>query len=142
MKRHWIAIPLGLSVAGGAQGQLENAAPQPLMKKHGCASCHDVDRKVIGPAFRDVAARYKDDKEAATKLANKVKKGGAHVWGEMAMPPNVLISEAEIKDLVNWILVLKKKSRLFRDSRGRRGSPPGNFYLIDLAAEGKIVGSF
>jgi cytochrome c len=108
MKRHWIAIPLGLSVAGGAQGQLDNAAAESLMKTHGCASCHDVDRKVIGPAFRDVAARYKDDKEAATKLANKVKKGGAHVWGEMAMPPNVLISDAEIKDLVNWILTLKK----------------------------------
>lgn len=59
-------------------------------------------------AFRDVAARYKGDKDAATKLANKLKKGGAHVWGEMAMPPNVLVSDAEIKDLVNWILTLKK----------------------------------
>ena len=108
MKRHWIAIPLGLSIAGGTQAQLDNAAAESLMKKHGCASCHEVDKKVIGPAFRDVAARYKDDKDAATKLANKVKKGGAHVWGEMAMPPNVLVSDAEIKDLVNWILTLKK----------------------------------
>ena len=108
MKRHWIAIPLGLSIAGGAQAQLDNAGAESVMNKHGCASCHEVDKTVIGPAFRDVAARYKDDKDAAAKLGNKVKRGGAHVWGEAAMPPNVLISDAEIKDLVNWILTLKK----------------------------------
>ena len=108
MTRAWMAVPLGLLIAGGAQAQLDDAAAESLLKKHACASCHEVDKKVVGPAFRDVAARYKDDKEAAPKLANKIKRGGAHVWGEMAMPPNVLVSDAEIKDLVNWILTLRK----------------------------------
>ena len=109
MKLHWLAIPLGLSVAGGASGaELDNAAAQSIMKKHGCTSCHEVNNKVVGPAFQDVAAKYRNDKGAATKLANKVKKGGAHVWGEAAMPPNVLITDAEVRNLVGWILALQK----------------------------------
>ena len=108
MKRHWIAFAVGLSVAGGAHAVLDNAAAEAMMKKDGCAACHEIDKKVIGPAFRDVAAKYKDDKDAAARLRDKVKKGGTHVWGEAAMPPNVLASDADIKDLVDWILTLKK----------------------------------
>ena len=108
MNRYWIAIALGLSATGACGAELDNAAAQSLMKKHGCTACHEVDKKVVGPAFRDVAARYKDDKDAQTKLVNKVKKGGAHVWGEHAMPPNVLITDGEVRDIVSWILTLKK----------------------------------
>ena len=75
MKQYWIAIVLALSAGGTGGAELDNAAAQALMKKHGCTACHEVDKKVIGPAFRDVAARHKDDKDAPTKLANKVKKG-------------------------------------------------------------------
>jgi len=108
MKRHWIALAVGVCLAGGAHAALDNAAAEAMMKKDGCAACHEVDKKVIGPAFRDVAAKYKDDKDAPAKLRDKVKKGGTHVWGEAAMPPNVLASDADIKDLVDWILTLKK----------------------------------
>ena len=108
MKRHWIALAVGVCVAGGAHAALDNAAAEAMMKKDGCAACHEVDRKLIGPAFKDVAAKYKGDKDAAARLRDKVKKGGTHVWGEAAMPPNVLASDADIKDLVDWILTLKK----------------------------------
>ena len=108
MKRHWIVLAVGLSVAGGARAALDNAAAEAMMKKDGCAGCHEVDKKLIGPAFQDVAAKYKGDKDAAARLREKVKKGGTHVWGEAAMPPNVLASDADIKDLVDWILTLQK----------------------------------
>ena len=107
MKRQWIALATGLSIAGGAQA-VDDASARALMKQHGCDSCHEVDKKVIGPAFRDVAITYKADKNASAKLQNKVKRGGAHTWGDIAMPPNVLASDADIKVLVDWILTLQK----------------------------------
>jgi cytochrome c len=107
MKRHWIALAAGLSIAGGTQA-LDNAGAQALMKKDGCDSCHEIDKKLIGPAFRDVAAKYKGYKDASIKLQNKVKKGGTHVWGDIVMPPNILASDADIKALVDWILTLQK----------------------------------
>jgi cytochrome c len=107
MNRHWIALAAGLSIAGGAQA-LDNAAGQALMKKSGCDGCHEIDKKVVGPAYRDVAAKYKGDKDASAKLQNKVKRGGAHVWGDIVMPPNILASDADIKTLIDWILTLQK----------------------------------
>lgn len=107
MNRHWLALAAGLSIAGGVQA-VDDATARALMKKHGCDSCHDVDKKVIGPAFHDVAITYKKDKNASTKLQNKVKRGGAHTWGDIAMPPNVLASDEDIKALVDWILTLQK----------------------------------
>ena len=107
MKRQWIALAAGLSIAGSAPAA-DDATALALMKKHGCDSCHEVDKKVIGPAFRDVAITYKSDKNASTKLQNKVKRGGAHTWGDIAMPPNVLATDEDIKVLVDWILTLQK----------------------------------
>jgi cytochrome c len=78
------------------------------MKKDGCAACHAIDKKVIGPAYQEVAAKYKGDASAAAKLADKVKKGGVGVWGQVPMPPNAQIPDADIKNLVAWILSLKK----------------------------------
>jgi cytochrome c len=108
MNGRWIMFTAGMCLAGGAQAALDRPAAEALMKKVGCSACHEIDNKLIGPAFKDVAARYKDDKDAAARLRDKVKKGGTHVWGEAAMPPNVLASDAEIKDLVDWILTLKQ----------------------------------
>lgn len=108
MRRDWIALAAGVSIAGGANAALDNTAAEAMMKKDGCAACHEIDKKLIGPAFQDVAAKYKGDKDAAARLFDKVKKGGTHVWGEGAMPPNVLASDADIKALVDWILLLKK----------------------------------
>lgn len=108
MKRYSIVLAMGLSVAGGADAVIDNATAEAMMKKDGCSACHEVDKKLIGPAFKDVAAKYKGDKAAAARLRDKVKKGGTHVWGEAVMPPNVLVSDADIKELVDWILALQK----------------------------------
>ena len=108
MKRHCMLLAAGLFVAGGANAALDNKAAEDLMKKDGCAACHAIDKKVIGPAYKDVAAKYKGDAGAAAKLADKVKKGGVGVWGQIPMPPNAQAPEADIKNLVEWILTLKK----------------------------------
>jgi cytochrome c len=108
MKSRWIALAASLSFAGASHAALDNAAADALMKKDGCAACHAIDKKVIGPAYQDVAAKYKGDKDATAKLADKVKKGGVGVWGQIPMPPNTQVSDGDIKDLVSWILTLKK----------------------------------
>src|SRR5438128_1700803 len=108
MERHGILLAAGLFVAGGANAALDNKAAEELMKKDGCAACHAVDKKIVGPAYQEVAAKYKGDNDAAAKLIDKVKKGGVGVWGETPMPPNTHVSDADINELVGWILTLKK----------------------------------
>jgi cytochrome c len=108
MKSHGMLLAAALFVAGGSEAALDNKAADELMKKDGCAACHAVDKKIVGPAYQDVAAKYKGDASAATKLADKVKKGGVGVWGQIPMPPNAQVSDADVKSLVEWILTLKK----------------------------------
>ncbi len=72
-----------------------------------CMACHAIDKKLVGPAYKDVAAKYKGDKTAADKLAAKVMKGGSGVWGAVPMPANTQVSEAEAKKLVAWVLSQK-----------------------------------
>ena len=79
-----------------------------LIKKHGCIACHAIDKKVIGPAYVEVAAKYKGDPKAPALLAKKIKEGGSGVWGQVPMPPNSQVSDADIKILVTYILSLKK----------------------------------
>jgi cytochrome c len=79
-----------------------------LIKKDGCIACHAIDKKVIGPAYVEVAAKYKGDPKAPTLLAKKIKEGGSGVWGQVPMPPNSQVSDADIKTLVAYILSLKK----------------------------------
>jgi len=81
-------------------------ADEALAKSKNCLACHSVDNKIIGPAFKDIAAKYKGDDGAVAALSGKVKNGGAGVWGKMAMPPNAAVSDADIETLVNWILSL------------------------------------
>ncbi|MDP9044975.1 MAG: c-type cytochrome [Pseudomonadota bacterium] len=78
-----------------------------LAQKKNCMACHQVDKKVLGPAFRDVAAKYAGQPDAASTLAAKVMKGGAGVWGNIPMPANPQVSEADARLLVGWILTLK-----------------------------------
>jgi len=75
-----------------------------LARSKNCMSCHAVERKVLGPAFKDVAARYKGQAGAADMLAAKIRKGGAGVWGPVPMPANNQVSEAEAKALATWVL--------------------------------------
>jgi cytochrome c len=76
-------------------------------QKKNCMACHAVDKKVLGPAYKDVAAKYAGQKDAVDKLAAKVVKGGSGVWGNIPMPANPQVTDAEAKQLVQWILTLK-----------------------------------
>jgi cytochrome c len=78
-----------------------------LAQKKNCMACHAVDKKVVGPAYKDVAAKYAGQKDAVDKLSQKVIKGGAGVWGPVPMPANTTVSDAEAKQLVQWILSVK-----------------------------------
>jgi cytochrome c len=107
------AVSLSLACAAvfassTAHAVLDNAKAEALMKKDGCAACHSVDKKIVGPAYVDVAAKYKDDKNAVAMLSKKVKEGSTGVWGPIPMPPNATTSMADITELVTWILTLKK----------------------------------
>lgn len=95
------ALLLGALVAVPAQ-----ADGLALAQKNNCMACHQVETKVVGPAYKDVSAKYKGDASAADKLAAKVKAGGAGVWGQIPMPPNATVPDAEIKEIVAWILTL------------------------------------
>jgi len=79
----------------------------PMAQKDGCFACHSIDHKVVGPAWKDVAKKYKGDKSAEAKLIAKVKAGGVGVWGQVPMPPNSQVSDADVKTLVKGILALK-----------------------------------
>ena len=99
--------PLILSVAAGAVLALPAQASDELAKKYMCMTCHQLDKKLVGPSYHDVAAKYKGDKAAEGKLVDKVKKGGAGVWGQIPMPPNDKVPEADLKALVKWVLSTK-----------------------------------
>jgi cytochrome c len=79
-------------------------ADEALLKKHNCVACHQTDKKVVGPAYIEVAKKYKGQKDIAVKLAEKVKKGGQGAWGPVPMPPNPQIPDADIKKMVGYIL--------------------------------------
>ena len=82
-------------------------ASEELAKKHACFACHTTDKKMVGPSYKDVAAKYRADKGADAKLFDKVKKGGTGVWGQVPMPPNAAVPDADIRTLVKWILSQK-----------------------------------
>ena len=82
-------------------------ASEELAKKNACTACHAIDKKIVGPAYKDVAAKYRGDKGAEAKLIDKVKNGGVGAWGQVPMPPNSHVSDADIKTLVQWVLSLK-----------------------------------
>jgi cytochrome c len=101
MKKVLSVALLGLGLAAPAFADLA------LATSKNCMSCHAVERKVLGPSFKDVAAKYKDDKGAVDTLANKIRKGGSGVWGPVPMPANNQVSEADAKKLAGWILSTK-----------------------------------
>ena len=83
-------------------------ANEDLAKKHLCTTCHVVKgTKTIGPTYADVAKKYAGQKDAEAKLVEKVKKGGQGVWGQVPMPPNAAVPDADVKTLVKWVLSIK-----------------------------------
>src|SRR5512140_1370660 len=81
-----------------------------LLKKNGCTACHAIDNKVVGPAYKDVSAKYSGEKRdvVMARLTEKVKKGGSGVWGQVPMPPNPQVSDADLKTMLTFILDLNK----------------------------------
>lgn len=96
-----LLFTLGSLAAGSA------AASEKLAQSSGCMTCHAMDRKVLGPSYKDVAGKYRNDKGAEANLVKKVKTGGSGVWGATPMPPNAHVKEDDIKAIVQWILTLK-----------------------------------
>lgn len=103
MKAVWMGMiaASALLMVGTAQANAD------LAKSSGCTNCHTPDKKLVGPALKDIAAKYKDDEKAQAYLADKIKKGSNGVWGPVPMPPNAHVSEDNAKTLAGWILTLK-----------------------------------
>lgn len=101
-----LRIALALTIAGAViAGSAQ--ADEKLAQAKNCLACHQIDTKLVGPAYKDVAAKYKDDPGAEARLIKKVREGGTGVWGQIPMPPNQ-VTEAEAKTLVEWVLGMKK----------------------------------
>ena len=96
-----LGLAFGVSLASPAFANADMA------QKKNCMACHATDKKVIGPAYKDVAAKYAGQKDAADKLAQKILKGGSGVWGAVPMPANPQVSDAEAKTLAAWVLSIK-----------------------------------
>ncbi|MFN3375260.1 MAG: c-type cytochrome [Burkholderiaceae bacterium] len=101
MKRTLITLALSLAAATPA------FADMALATSKNCMACHAVDKKLVGPSYKDVAAKYAGQKDAVDKLAAKIIKGGKGVWGEVGMPANPQVNEAEAKKLAAWVLTQK-----------------------------------
>lgn len=101
MKRALLILAASTVVA------LPALADEALAKSKNCMACHSVDKKLVGPAYKDIAAKYAGDKSAADKLAAKIQKGGSGVWGAIPMPANPQVNDADAKKLVAWVLGLK-----------------------------------
>jgi cytochrome c len=91
-------------VASALMVSAPSFASKEIASKNACMGCHAVDKKVVGPSYKDIAAKYKGQADAVDKLAKKVKAGGSGVWGPIPMPANAAISEADAKTVTKWIL--------------------------------------
>jgi cytochrome c len=101
MKKFALILALGTVACAPAFASLE------LATKKTCTACHAVDKKLVGPAYKDVAAKYAGQKDAAAKLAEKIQKGGTGVWGQVPMPANPQVNADEAKTLAAWVLSVK-----------------------------------
>lgn len=94
-------VAIGITVTSGAWASAD------LAKAKNCTACHAVDKKLIGPAYKDIAAKYGNDKDAVANLSKKVREGGVGVWGQIPMPANPQVSAEEANTLVKWVLSQK-----------------------------------
>jgi cytochrome c len=103
MKKHFVTLAaLGLALAAAPA-----AANEELAKKSACTTCHAIDKKTVGPAYKDVAAKYRGNAGAEKMLIEKVKNGGVGTWGQIPMPPNAGVKDEDVTTLVKWVLSLK-----------------------------------
>ena len=101
-----LAAAAAATLAAGAHAADAKAAEE-LAKSSGCLACHTVDKKLVGPSYKEIADRYRKDKGAEASLIQRVKAGGKGVWGDIPMPPSPHLKDADIKTVVQWILSLK-----------------------------------
>jgi cytochrome c len=108
MKAALQMVGFAVMLMAGTQAEAVDAkAAEALAQKSNCLACHGIANKIVGPAYKDVASKYKGDKSAEAKLIQKVKAGGSGVWGTMPMPPNSpQVKDEDIQTLVKWILSL------------------------------------
>lgn len=103
-----VASALTVSVAAGVFASSARAADTPrgqtVANANACMGCHAVDRKLVGPSFQQISAKYKGDVQAPAKLSRKVKEGGSGVWGMIPMPAHQSMSDADIHAVVDWVL--------------------------------------
>ncbi|WP_277186768.1 c-type cytochrome [Caballeronia sp. BR00000012568055] len=95
---------LAAAVLMGAAASASAADGMTIARGNACMGCHAVDRKLVGPSFQQIAEKYKGDAQAPAKLALKVKKGGAGVWGSIPMPSHPAMNDADVKTVVAWVL--------------------------------------
>ena len=99
---------VALSIAAGMLVSAGSAFASPeMLKKYNCTACHANDKKLVGPPYKDVAAKYKADGGAAEKLAKKIKAGGSGVWGPIPMPPHPQVSDADALALAKYVMAVK-----------------------------------
>jgi cytochrome c len=98
---------LSTLILGSSLQSATTWADPALATSKNCMTCHAIDKKIVGPAYKDVATKYVGDKSAVDKLATKIQKGGAGVWGPVPMPANTLVSDTEAKKLAAWVLTIK-----------------------------------
>ena len=101
-----LAAAAAATLAAGAHAA-DAKTSEALAMASGCLACHSVDKKLVGPGYKEVANRYRKDKGAEANLVQKVKAGGTGVWGDIPMPPNAHVKDADIKTIVQWILSIK-----------------------------------
>jgi cytochrome c len=96
---------LAISAAALTPARAQNVSDQ--LNKYGCVACHAVDTNLVGPSFKDVAAKYRGKSGAEKQLIAKIKNGGSGVWGSVPMPPNPTVPDADLNAMVKWILSQK-----------------------------------
>jgi cytochrome c len=132
-----ILIPAsGAGVSASAQEEASKQSPgEKLVRASDCTSCHDVSRKVVGPAYRDVAKKYRGQPSAVAKLSQKIKAGGSGVWGPVPMTPHPALTTLQIKQMVDWILSLGAPAAKPTASSGTEAEPEagGRQYSYTLA---------
>lgn len=101
--KNWLLIAVGLIASESCAW-----ASEELAKKSGCLACHAIDKKMVGPSYRDIAAKYQGDAGAEARLMEKLKNGGGGIWGEAFMPPTSSVPAGDLRILVKWILSMKQ----------------------------------
>ena len=107
MKTPVLLCAAAVAVLASTGASAADAQAESLAKNSGCFACHSVDKKLIGPAYKDVAAKYRGNKAAEAELVAKVKNGSKGVWGDIPMTSNAHVKDEDIKTIVQWILSIK-----------------------------------